>query len=76
MNDIVGEILHLETAPHDYPTREHDMLRTPFPRVEAIKMSFKYQFVSVWRGIPREIKASTSLKAFKRKVTEHFLNAY
>ena len=41
---------------HNYNTRNNTDMLLPYPRVEAIRMNFRYQFVKVWRRIPEYIK--------------------
>ena len=72
----VSNILNLVTAPHDYETRGRNDYRTPFPRVEAVRRSYKYQFVCIWNDLPEEIKSSSSLSIFKRKSSEFYLASY
>ena len=76
INEEISETLSLETPDHHYNTRNRNNLRTPFPRVEAIRRNYQYQFVSVWNGIPNEIKESASLKIFKRNLTKYFCTSY
>ena len=61
--------LHLVQPTHSYGTRNSNNLELPFPRVEAIRMNFRYQFVNIWNSIPTEIKASPTSKAFKKAFT-------
>ena len=41
---------------HKYLARRNNEMLLPFPRVEAIRMNFKYQFVKVWLEVPEYIK--------------------
>ena len=66
----------LTLASHDYQTRNASNLVLPYPRTEVIRMSYKYQFVSVWNSIPESIRLLPSLKLFKKALTDHFLNMY
>ena len=75
-NLYVSSTLPLEIAEHDYETRGRDEYRTPFPRVDAIRRNYKYQFLDIWRQIPNYIRESTSLKQFKRQLTNKFLDTY
>ena len=75
-NSSVRDALDLQTAPHDYYTRHHNDLRTPFPRVDAIKRSFKYQFVGIWNEFPENVKSCTSLRSFKKELTNYLLATY
>ena len=64
-----------------YPRHEHET-RTclnpivPFPRVEAIRISYKYQSIKVWNDIPAEIRNSLSLRAFRKNYTKYLISYY
>ena len=75
-NATVARTLVLEAAPHDYLTRGRETLRTPFPRTNVIKLSYKYQFIHIWNTIPVDIKNSPSLRSFKRCLSSHFTSFY
>ena len=75
-NNTVSDTLAMETAAHDYNTRTRNNLRTPFPRVDAIKRSYKYQFIGIWNDIPQCAKNCDSLKSFKRVLSNYFLETY
>ena len=68
--------LTLETVSHRYDTRNTEMLRPPFPRVDAQLINYQYQFIEVWNGIPASVKFSPSAYSFKRALKEYFLNQY
>ena len=68
--------LDLHFPDHDYSTRGSNTLVVPFPRVESIRINFKYQFVKVWNDVPENIKASESIAIFKNSLKQHFLNSY
>ena len=68
--------LELNHVPHDYNTRSSSDPRLPFPRVEAVRMSFGYQFVRVWNEIPQAIRSSPSSKIFKKSVISWYLDQY
>ena len=68
--------LDINTPSHHYETRHRNDLILPFPRVIALRINFKYQCNNVWNNIPDEIKNCTSLKCFKRNLTNHFLDQY
>ena len=59
-------------------TRGNDNLsiRTIFPRVNAIKYSFQYQFCKIWNDIPIEIKTINNFKKFKKLYSSHLLATY
>ena len=64
------------TPAHRYETRSRSNLVLPFPRVEAVRVGYQYQFIKVWNGIPASLRQIDDLKSFKREITEHFINAY
>ena len=70
------EDLMLEFPQHSHLTRSSGSLLTPFPRVEVIRMSYKYQFVQVWNAIPGTFKALRSLKLFRKSLMDNMLNTY
>ena len=55
---------------HMYETRYRGSLVVPFPRVDSIRMNFKYQFCNVWNDIPDNIRNATSLRIFKKMSME------
>jgi hypothetical protein len=60
---------------HGYNTRINDFI-LPFPRVENIRINFKYQFLNVWNQVPVDIKTSNSLQVFKRNYKKYLINLY
>ena len=68
--------LDINTASHMYSTRHRDDLILPFPRVETLRINFKYQYVSIWNSVPENIKACGSLTRFKSLLIEYFLSQY
>ena len=66
----------LEYLNHEYNTRGRDQLILPFPRVNAVRLNYKYQCVKVWNELPLEIRNSQRIGIFKKKVTDYFLNLY
>ena len=76
INETVGDTMVLSEAPHNYNTRNRHNLRPPYPRTDTILYSYKYEFISIWNSVPDAIKIATSLKIFKRKLTELILESY
>ena len=68
--------LDLSYPDHGYPTRSSSLLVTPFPRVEAVRMNYGYQFKKVWNTIPEWIKSLQKLTHFKRALQSQFLEGY
>ena len=75
-NPFIQNAIDLRYPSHGYDTRNRNQLQTPFPRVDAIRYNFQYQFVDLWNQIPYNIRESGSLRLFKRKYTEYILNTY
>ena len=68
--------LELTINNHVYNTRNRNNFVQPFPRVENIRMNFKYMFPTIWNSIPTEVKDAESLSIFKKRSTCHFLSKY
>ena len=68
--------LDLRPVSHEHETRSSGQLRTPFPRVEAMRLGYQHQFVAVWNTIPSCAKQSASVATFKSSLTSYFLNLY
>ena len=68
--------LYLVHPQHSHDTRSSTNLTLPFPRVEVIRMNFRYQFVDVWNSIPDVIKCIPTAKAFKRSLSNLYLENY
>ena len=75
-NEYIRDAVNLIPASHNYHTRNRDRLRTPFPRVEAVRFNFEYQFIEIWENIPISIRNSISLKTFKKLLSSHFIDMY
>jgi hypothetical protein len=60
---------------HVHYTRNNDFI-LPFPRVENVRINFKYQFLNVWNHVPEEIKLSNSYHIFKRDYKKHLISLY
>ena len=74
-NAVVADTISLQTATHPYDTRQRNDLRTPYPRVEAIRKCYKSQFIKIWNEIPN-IKISNSLRVFKHTLTDYLIETY
>ena len=75
-NEVVAETMTIDAAPHNYETRGRENIRTPFPRTNGVKHSYKYQFINEWNQIPNDLKYSPSLKIFKRRLSNYFVSMY
>ena len=61
---------------HNYVTRNNNEMFLLFPRVEAIRMNFKYQYVKVWLEMPEFIKSQRTFLQLKNAVPEFSLAHY
>lgn len=64
------------TGVHQYETRNRNLFRLPFPRVEAVRLNLKYQFLNCWNLIPEVIKLSPTIGRFKRLYMGFLLSKY
>ena len=75
-NPYLQNSIQVRYPTHYYNTRSRNQLSLPFPRVDAIKYNYQYQFVDIWNGVPENIKNSESLKLFRKRYTEYLINLY
>ena len=75
-NDTVADSLNISSANHSYETRSRNLLVTPFPRVNAVRISFKFQLLKLWSDLPESLKSCPTLRAFKSNLTSHLLQSY
>ena len=68
--------LNLFYPGHDHATRSADQLVLPFPRVAAIRIGYKFQFVNIWNEIPRRLRNLENVKNFKKELHAYFLSKY
>ena len=68
--------LSLHYPDHVYDTRSRNNLVLPLPRVETIRINYKYQANHIWNEIPVPIKSLNSLGLFKKFLTDFFSNKY
>ena len=66
--------LDLRFNTHHHETRFNEMYRLPFPRTDAIRISFKYQLIKIWNSIPSDITSEQTVNGFKKRYTEHLLS--
>ena len=59
---------------HYYHTRNSNEMLLPFPRVKAIRLNFRYQFVKMWLGVPEYIKCQRAYASFKMALTDYYLS--
>ena len=68
--------LDLQAINHNHHTRLTNEFRPPFPRVEAVRQSYKYQFVQIWNSVPHSIRTSDSVSSFNYKLIDYYLDNY
>ena len=75
-NPHLQNSIDVQYPAHSYDTRNANRILTPFPRVDAMRYNFNYQFINIWNTIPISIRESASLKIFKRRYSEYLLSLY
>ena len=75
-NSFISDAVPIAYPQHYHNTRNRNLIVTPFPRVDAIRFNFQYQFISVWNEIPTNIQEAGSLRSFKFLLRESFLRKY
>ena len=75
-NEHLQNIVPVEYPQHRYATRNRDRLVPPFPRVQAIRASFKFQLSSIWNNVDDEVASSPTLNKFKKNLKVHIINSY
>ena len=75
-NQSVSQSHTFNYPSHLYETRSRNLLIPPFPRVDAIRINFEYQFCRVWNEIPDNIKEAKSASLFKKLLTAHMISLY
>ena len=66
----------LREPEHNHFTRNRNNLVTPFPRVDNVKINYKYQCISIWNALPNHVKSEASLSKFKKSLSKYFLEMY
>ena len=74
--ECIGNSLQLTLPSHSYSTRNRYLYNVPFPRVNAIRRNFHYQFINAWNDVPAEIKSARTVKSFRKQLSNHYLNEY
>ena len=72
----LSEGLNLTLPSHNYNTRDRGNFRLPYPRVESIRMNYKYQFTNIWNDIPIVIQSKPTVPSFKNALIMHYLERY
>ena len=68
--------LDLRIRDHCYGTRGNGVYAVPFPRVENIRINYKYEFITAWNQLPVELRNVDILSLFKKKLTSYLIEAY
>ena len=61
---------------HNYLTRHRNDYRVPVPRSRAIKLNLIYQALKSWNSLSLDVRNSTSVNIFKRKLRDHIFSQY
>ena len=73
---FLNECLNPSVGTHQYETRNRNLFQLPFPRVEAVRLNLKYQYLNCWNLIPEIIKLSPTLGRFKKSYMGLLLSKY
>jgi len=78
LNEYISlqDSLELNPLNHNYLTRNRNAFILPFPRVESIRINYKYQFINTWNDLPDGLKNLNSLSSFKRKLKNFLIDSY
>ena len=68
--------LDLQTPEHDHLTRNRNKFLLPFPRIDSVRINFKYQITRIWNELPEVLKNIDKLSTFKKRLTKHLLDTY
>ena len=75
-NPVVASSIECIFPEHNYSTRNRHRMIVPFPRIGAIKMNFRFAFVSIWNSIDSDIRETRSLRTFKRNLFANLISKY
>ena len=73
---MLRDYLDISEYTHEHSTRNRTNFIPPFPRVDNVRLNYKYTFPVIWNEIPNAIKDSNSLSIFKRDLKNYFLIQY
>ena len=68
--------LYMSCPSHNYHTWNNNDLLLPYPRVETIRMNFRYQMGKVWLRISEYIKCQRTWASFKNALIDNYLSRY
>ena len=66
--------LPILTQAHNYNTRYRENLLIPPHTTTLIALSFKVEGIKIWNNLPNDIKASSNINSFKKKLKSHLTN--
>ena len=61
---------------HTHQTRRCHEIRPTFPRVDVIKLSYWYQFITIWNDTPEHIKNTDDIQNFKSMFKSYLFSLY
>ena len=67
---------NLDIPIHDYNTRNRLDFITPFPRVDATRLNFCYNFLNIWNNLPANLKTIPRLGTFKKELIDYLSSFY
>ena len=56
-----------------YSDRRHSELRVPFPRTNAMKISYEYRIPMIWNSLPTNIRDEPRVNKFRAGYKKHLL---
>ena len=68
-------ITKFEAALHNYNTRFHNSVQTPFPNLSLYQRSLNYVGPKLWNNLSDQIKSSPNIYTFKRRLKQSLLQA-
>ena len=60
----ISNCLNISLPSHRYPTSSRQTLILPMPRTQALRFSYKYQFLNVWNNVPISVQNSENIDNF------------
>ena len=70
-SETVSDTLDLPTAYHSHNTRNMNLFRSPFPRVEAIRNGS-----NMWNSFLESVTVVESIRSFKRNLADYLIEKY
>ena len=54
---------------HRYSTRNKNLYKFTFPRVNVTRRKFHWQFMNVWNDLPDQLNSARTVKCFRKQLT-------